>query len=492
MNRFKALSVSTALLLLGSIGLSACGGDPTATPVPPTATPRPAATATTPAPVSRVATDDEVSSINAALASAKRLESYHFDIEVKPSTFITQEVKAQGDYEAPDLVYVKGTMGKQSFENIVVGDVAFTKNSSGEYVKIEKTQSTGDPLESFTPDSFISSGNPLAEIDEFSEAIAEYEYVGDLQVDGVRVKHFTFKLDLEKMTEGQGMGDMDLSGLDLGGGGFYVDDNNKVLYGVEYNLNVAAFIELIARAFSSFGGTPTPGGAKPTPLPRLDVNMIMKVTDHNNPSIKVPVTDEMRAQAEEKPTEEPFEFPTEEPFELPTVSRVDTPEVDATPEADSTVEADATPEAFPTFAGLPEGDGQVHEGKVGEPIEAGWARFTLDSVERNAKGIIDPPTGKEYIILNVTVENVSSDEEQLVSSFLNMSLTDSSGNKLDQTFTANYTKQLDGEDTELSKGESVSGEVAYEVPAGAKNLTLDFLPYVFFDEDTIIRVVINE
>lgn len=354
MQRFKALSISTVLLVLGSIGLSACGGDPTPTAVPPTATTKPAATAkpaatstpkataTTAAPAGRAATSAEISAINDSLAAAKDLKTYHFDIDVKPSEFITQPVKAQGDYEAPDLTYVKGTISNKPFENIIIGDVVFEKNSSGKYVKKETTtdSSSSDPLSGFSSENFITSANPLQDIDSFADMASEYKYEGDLQVDGVKVKHFTFALDLEKMANDQGMTGIDLSDLDLGGGGFYVDDQKKVLYGVEYNLNVTAFLELLTRAFSSFGGTPTPGGAKPTALPRLDLNMVMKITKHDDSSIHVPVTDEMRAEVDATPTEDPFAFPTEEPLETPQVET--TPEVAETPVVDETPEAGAT------------------------------------------------------------------------------------------------------------------------------------------------------
>ncbi|MEO5952921.1 MAG: hypothetical protein ABIQ44_10700, partial [Chloroflexia bacterium] len=190
MQRFKALSISTVLIILGSIGLSACGGDPTATAVLPPATSKPAATATpkatatVAAPAGRAATAAEITAIKDSLAAAKALKTYHFDIDVKPSTFITQPVKAQGDYEAPDLTYVKGTIANKNFENVIIGDVVFEKNSSGDYVKrvASTDNSSADPLSSFSSENFITSANPLKDIDSFADVASDFKYEGDLQV----------------------------------------------------------------------------------------------------------------------------------------------------------------------------------------------------------------------------------------------------------------------------------------------------------------------
>ncbi len=499
MKRLRVFSVLAAMLLLVSLVLSACGDEAaTATPVPPTDTPKPAATATTEAlptattvtaaatatraaaaPTSTTgasggteASGAEADTIKEVLSGAADYSSYHFEIEVKPSVYVTQPVQAEGDYEAPNLVYIKGTIGGQAFENIAIGDTVFEKNASGEWVKKEETTNASDPTAMFDPESIVSSGNPLANLGDLTTAISAYKDAGNVQMGGTTVKHYTFDFDLGAMASSEGMQGMDVSGLDLGDGGFYIDTNNKLLYGIDYNLNLSAIFELMARAFSALGGTPTPGGVAPTPIPRLDVDLEMRVTKQNDPSIKVPVTDEMRQMASEEPTSEPF--------------------VEDTPEAMDTPEEGETPEAVPTFEGLPHGDGQVHEGKLGEPVDVGWSRFTLDSVQRGAEGVIAPDAGKEYIIINVTIENVSADDPQTVSSALMLKLKDSTGQEIDQTFMANYTNQLDSQDTELAKGEKVSGEVAYEVDDGQTGLTLEFYPYPFFDETTLAKVSLDQ
>ena len=40
-------------------------------------------------------------------------------------------MQAEGDYEAPNLVHITGTMGDQSFEEVVIGTTVFKKDASG-------------------------------------------------------------------------------------------------------------------------------------------------------------------------------------------------------------------------------------------------------------------------------------------------------------------------------------------------------------------------
>lgn len=512
MKRLRAISGALLMLVLSAILLVACGGDsPTATPAAtattaaaPTATrsgggSATATTGTRPAPTAtrgtgtaptattgrraatattatnsggdgRLATTDEENALDEALGKLDDLKTYRFRIVLEPSTFITRPVEAEGDYEAPDTVYIKGELDNEEFENIVVGDTVFVKDANGDYVVQEEREvDPNDPTASFQGESLISSGNPLSGIGDFAEGASDIRYVGDVQIGGETVKHFVFKLDIEKMMGEDGAQGMDLSGLDLGGGGFYLNEDEAQIYGIEYNLNVGAFFELLARAFSGMMGTPTPGGPSPTPLPRMDVNMLMEITRHNDPSISVPVTDEMREIADGG-TDEPTEEPTDEP----------------------TPGTDETPEAFPTVPGLPSGDGITREGNVGDVVNVGWAKITINSVERNLSGFIDPDEGKEYVGLNLTIENVSSDEPQNFSSLLMFKMLYGDGTEAEQSLYAEQDNPIDSETPNpLEKGDSITGDVAFQVNEGSTDLTLQFFPYPFFDEETKAEIALN-
>ncbi|MEP6774093.1 MAG: hypothetical protein ABJA50_00740 [Chloroflexota bacterium] len=366
MKGFKSLSAVIVILMLTVMGLAACGDSPTATPAPSTATVAPPATATTAAPEtlptatksaaavptatsalsivatsttaagSRNATDDEVQLIKDATTSAQALTTYHFQIQIKPSTYITQPVQAEGDYQAPNMVHLTGTMGDQSFEEVVIGSTVFKKDASGNYVKQAPVDTSSNPLSSFSPESIVSGGNPLGSLGDLTNGIKNFKYAGDVPVQGVTTKHFTFSLDMADLMQGQNTSGLDVSDLNLGGGGLYIDPSKKVLYGIEYNLDLGAIFELMARAFSAFGGTPTPGGVSATPIPKLEVDLQALFTRQNDPSITVPATDEMKAEAGAGAA-----TPTDVPLGGTTPTVQSTPDVSLTPAADATVSSDS-------------------------------------------------------------------------------------------------------------------------------------------------------
>ena len=508
MKGFKSLAAVIVLLMLTVMGLAACGDSPTATPVPPTATVAPPATATsaealptatkpaalatatsalsvvatsTTAAGSRNATDDEVQLIKDATTSAQDLKTYHFQIQIKPSTYITQPVQAEGDYQAPNMVHITGTMGDQAFEEVVIGSTVFKKDATGNYVKQEPVDTSSDPLSSFSPESIVSGGNPLGSLGDLTTSIKNFKYAGDVPVQGVTTKHFTFSLDMADLMQGQDTGGLDVSDLNLGGGGLYIDPNKKVLYGIEYNLDLGAIFELMARAFSAFGGTPTPGGVSATPIPKLEVDLQALFTRQNDPSITVPATDEMKAQAgagNATPTEMPFGGDT-------TPTEQSTPDVSLTPPADATVGSDSPAQVT---------------GQVGQPANIKWATFTVNSVRRESTGNLDPSAGNEFAIVNVTIENTNGTDAngEAVSSLLMLELTDASGKSMEWAPGAKANPLLDTvfQDTmkgqNLKKGEKITGEVGYQVPKGATGLVLKFKPDPLLDENSVLEVNLDQ
>lgn len=507
MKGFKSFSVILVLLMLTVMGLAACGDTPTATPVPPTATTAPTATATVVQPLptsttaaalptstsalsaaatsttpagSRNASDDEVKLIKDATTSAQDLKTYHFQIQIKPSTYITQPVQAEGDYQAPNMVHIKGTMGDQDFEEIVIGTTVFKKDASGNYVKQTPANTSSDPLASFSPESMVSGGNPLGSLGELTNSIKNFQYAGDVPVQGVTTKHFTFSLNMADLMQGQDTGGLDVSDLNLGGGGLYIDPSKKVLYGIEYNLDVGAIYELMARAFSAFGGTPTPGGVSATPIPKLEVDLQALFTRQNDPSITVPVTEEMKAEAGAGAA-----TPTTLPQGDNSPTEVSTPDVSLTPAANATVGSDT---------------GTAVTGHVGQPTNIKWATFTVNSVRREATGNLNPAAGNEFAIVNVTIENTNGTDAngEAVSSLLMLELTDASGKSMQWAPGAKANPLLDTvfQDTmkgqNLKKGEKITGEVGYEVPKGATGLVLKFKPDPLLDEKTVLEVSLDQ
>lgn len=504
---FKSLSAVIVMLMLTVMGLAACGDSPTATPVPPTATVAPTATtaaaetlptATKPAGAvptatgalsvvatsttaagSRNATDDEVQLIKDATTSAQGLQTYHFQIQIKPSTYITQPVQAEGDYQAPNMVHLTGTIGDQNFEEVVIGSTVFKKDATGNYVKQAPVDTSSDPLASFSPESIVSGGNPLGSLGDLTTSIKNFQYAGDVPVQGVTTKHFTFSLAMADLMQGQDTSGLDISDLNLGGGGLYIDPSKKVLYGIEYNLDLGAIFELMARAFSAFGGTPTPGGVAATPIPKLEVDLQALFTRQNDQSITVPATDEMKAEAGAGAA-----TPTDVPLGDTSPTEASTPDVSLTPAADATVGSDSL---VPVT------------GQVGQPADIKWATFTVNSVRREGTGNLDPAAGNEFAIVNVTVENTNGTDAngEAVSSLLMLELTDATGKSLQWAPGAKANPLLDTvfQDTmngqNLKKGEKITGEVGYEVPQGATGLVLKFKPDPILDDKSVLAVSLD-
>ncbi len=81
-----------------------------------------------------------------------------------------------------------------------------------------------------------------------------------------------------------------------------------------------------------------------------------------------------------------------------------------------------------------------------------------------------PAEGNVYKVIDVTVENKGT-EDTVVSSVMNTSLADSDGYKYNISIVTFINNQLDGS---VPAGRKLRGQVAYEVPKGAKGLEFIF------------------
>jgi hypothetical protein len=303
-----AMLVVASLMLLG---LVACGGEtPTPTPLPPTPTPvppsptpiPPTATTVTSGGSGEIATEADRELVAEALENAEALTSYHFTLDLKQTEFITQPATLEGDYMAPNVVYIKGNIGGEAVEQIAVGDDVWEKQGS-DWVKREPESSdtSADPF-GFNAEEIVSGGNPLEEIAGITSGVSEFSSDGEETINGVSTRKFGFVLDAEAMAGDSGMdlGDMD----DLGGGTLNVDPDEQQLHKLGINLNLGPLMDLMLRGFAeAFSGTPTPGGPQPTPFPSMQIDFDMTISRHNDPSINIPLTDEMRQAMEDDETE---------------------------------------------------------------------------------------------------------------------------------------------------------------------------------------------
>jgi hypothetical protein len=416
------------------------------------------------------------------VSGVNSLKSYHFVLDIAASDYVTQPVHAEGDYVAPNTTYAKGTVGSQPFEEVVIGDHLFQKDASGNWTETQKsTSSTASGL--FDPQSLASSGNPLGGIDSMFTDVKSYSNQGTDTVNGTSVNKYGFNLDIAEMLKAQGQDPSSL-GVDvstlgsLGNGTLYIDPQAKNLHKLDLQLNLGPLLNLMALAFANFGGTPTPGGVAPTPLPQLPVNMTMTISNHNNDTLPVALTDAMK-QAQQSAAE----TPTTEA--VPTVAAVPTAAEAVTPSGQSTPGTQATTGT----------SGQVVNGKIGDTLTLGNDTLTVNSVRRSTGGGLPPDAGNEYVILNVTVANKGT-EDLPVAGLTSFALTDRAGASHDLSLTADYTNATSEFDlvanSSVKAGSNATGELGFEVKQGDKNLTLKFTPDFILNSDNYIAVKIDQ
>ena len=109
--------------------------------------------------------------------------------------------------------------------------------------------------------------------------------------------------------------------------------------------------------------------------------------------------------------------------------------------------------------------------KVGDQVNVGNTYMvTVNSVKTNGgDDVSQPKAGNTFLVVDVTLKNTSS-KEQNVSSLLQFTLKDSTGQKYDETILSSTTPP----DGKLEAGDVLRGQIPYEVPASMHDFTLAF------------------
>ncbi|AFK18313.1 DUF4352 domain-containing protein [Haloferax mediterranei ATCC 33500] len=121
-------------------------------------------------------------------------------------------------------------------------------------------------------------------------------------------------------------------------------------------------------------------------------------------------------------------------------------------------------------------DFQVDVASPGEAIEFNGISVTVNSVDIAGNvGSSNAGDGKEYAIVDFSVEN-KTDEQQQLSSLLQMCLKDGAGFPYSQDIVATSQLSEPYEDNYIDSGDTQRGKLAYNVAEGAAPLywTLDF------------------
>ncbi len=131
----------------------------------------------------------------------------------------------------------------------------------------------------------------------------------------------------------------------------------------------------------------------------------------------------------------------------------------------------ALTQELPAVVTLPT-SAQSQHFKVGEAVKVGdtW-EVTVNSVKtNNGSEYLKPKDGKTYLVVNVTTKNLTN-QEQNMSSILNFSLKDTTGQKADIAIIPNVDVAPNGK---VEAGGLLRGNLAYEVPKSEKKFTLSF------------------
>ena len=324
MVKLKHLSILVILTMMLGL-LAACGGEnPTATPIPQTATavpptatavPEPTNTAETLAPATPEATmgtgtgttgggmaasADDIALIQQAVTATQELKSYHFTM-MASGDIMTQPVQLEGDFVAPDKLYVKGTAEGKNIEQVVSGGKVYQKDASGGWAEVQPTPEATPPalgglggaVPGVNPDDLVQEPNVVKSLAPLLTSVGGFsDTQQDETINGVTTKHFTFKMDAESMMRAQGGTESlppGMQDVSFGSGGFWIDPQTKYLHKMDMTIDFAGLMKFMFDAMAAaFGGTPTPGGEQPTPTPALNINISVTISHHNDPSITIP------------------------------------------------------------------------------------------------------------------------------------------------------------------------------------------------------------
>lgn len=125
------------------------------------------------------------------------------------------------------------------------------------------------------------------------------------------------------------------------------------------------------------------------------------------------------------------------------------------------------------------GETAVDAHSIGETISIGDFTLTVNEVSfPEGDDFNKPEDGKQFVVVDVTFENVSGESASL-SSLLQMTLRDSTGQKYDVDLMASVASGGSTPDGELVAGEKLRGQVGYQVPVEATDLMFVFDADVF-------------
>lgn len=111
---------------------------------------------------------------------------------------------------------------------------------------------------------------------------------------------------------------------------------------------------------------------------------------------------------------------------------------------------------------------------IGDVIAMGTTNITVNEVQYPAGDDFNKPNaGFKFLVVDITIENTSATAIN-VSTLLQMSVKDASGQKFDVNFSASMASGGSSPDGEIAPGEKLRGQVGFQVPENATGLVFVF------------------
>lgn len=136
----------------------------------------------------------------------------------------------------------------------------------------------------------------------------------------------------------------------------------------------------------------------------------------------------------------------------------------------------------PVFVEAPSelaGETQQQQYSIGEQVAIGDMALTVNEVTYpSGDEFTQPDEGNKFVVVDLTLENMGSEAEQ-VSSMMQMSLKDDTGQTYDIDLMASMASGGSTPEGEISPGEKLRGQVGFQVPEDATGLAFVFDASVF-------------
>lgn len=116
----------------------------------------------------------------------------------------------------------------------------------------------------------------------------------------------------------------------------------------------------------------------------------------------------------------------------------------------------------------------------GETATVGGIEATYIGARIDTQGLLPPDAGREYLVLAFRMVNTNA-EPAIVSSLLQFTLRDANGATYDVELFADLSTTLDAE---IQPGDTLEGEIAFDVPQGGGSYTITFTDLFMLEEAT--------